>query len=75
MDNNRTILGVVGLITFALVFLFNYQVGASPAPWSTAGKPVAWAVWADAVKMLAPFATSLCLLYQGFFGNILNSLK
>lgn len=75
MDNNRTILGVVGLITFALVFLFNYQVGASPAPWSTTGKPVAWAIWADAVKMLAPFATSLCLLYQGFFGNILDSLK
>ena len=75
MDNNRTILGVVGLVTFALVFLFNYQIGASPAPWSTADKPVAWAVWADTVKMLAPFATSLCLLYQGFFGNILDSLK
>ena len=75
MDNNRTILGVVGLITFALVFLFNYQVGASPAPWSTTGKPVAWAIWADAVKMMAPFATSLCLLYHGVFGNILDSLK
>lgn len=75
MDNNRTILAIVGLIIFALIFLFNYQVGASPAPWSTPDKPAVWAVWADAVKMLAPFAASLCFLYQGFFGNILDSLK
>ncbi len=77
MDKIRISLLVIVAICLIFLILSIFEVGAVKIVWENrvADGQVSWALWVELAKVITPLFAGLILLYQGFVGNILSTVR
>lgn len=75
MDRIGKGLVAVALICTAFLILYLFEPLAEKKVWSNTSRTVNWAVWAEAVKVLAPLVASSFFFFMLFTKSILQSAR